>query len=257
MAMASSASACRRSRGLPMREFRTQGGEHERPIGVVRGQPVEGHLQDLDLLGVDGTGGAEEAAVVGQGGGHEPLGVTEIGGPASSAEERVAKGGVSRLALGGAEPDGQVDAEDGIGVGGLGVEIERLGVVAQRVGGGERSQGGVARLAGIADGLGQVDGLGGADPVAGQLADPCSGAIPAQLLQRLAPPAGAPVLGGWARGPHTACVGSGRGRSCNARACRPARAPAPRPSAASRMSSSSSSVAFVALPGGRDRSPGR
>ena len=145
----------------PESEFLTQGGEHERPVRIVGGEPVEGQLQDLDLVGVDGADGAEPTPVVGQGGGHQTLGVTEVGGPASSIEEGVAKGGVSRLALGGAEPDGQVDAQHWIGVGGLGVEVEGLGVVAQGVGGSEGDQGGVARLAGVADGLGQVDGLGG------------------------------------------------------------------------------------------------
>ena len=76
----------------------------------------------------------KQAPVVGQGGGHEPVGVTEVGGPASGVEERVAKGGVAGLALGGAEPDGQVESEDRIGVVGLGVEVEGLGVVAQGVG---------------------------------------------------------------------------------------------------------------------------
>ena len=116
--------------------------------------------------------------VVGQGGGHEPLRVAEVGGPASGVEERVAKGGVAGLALGGAEPDRQVDAEDRIGVVGLGVEVEGLGVIAQGVGGGERGERGVARLAGVADGLGEVDGLGGAEPVAGQFAHPCPGRSP-------------------------------------------------------------------------------
>ena len=36
-------------------ELRAERGEHERPVGVVGGEPVEGHLQDLDLVGVDGA----------------------------------------------------------------------------------------------------------------------------------------------------------------------------------------------------------
>ena len=155
MARASSASAWRRSSGLPVGELRAQGGEHERPVGVVGGEPIEGHLQDLDLVGVDGADGGEHAPVVGQGGGHEPVGVTEVGGPASGVEEGVAEGGVAGLALGGAEPDGQVEPEDRIGVVGLGVEVEGLGVVAQGVGGGERGEGGVGRLARVVDGLGR------------------------------------------------------------------------------------------------------
>ena len=41
-------------------EFRTQGGEHEGPVGMVGGEPVEGHLQDLDLVGVDDSAAAED-----------------------------------------------------------------------------------------------------------------------------------------------------------------------------------------------------
>ena len=112
------------------------------------------------------------------------FGVTEVDSLASSGEKRVAKGGVPGLALGGAEPDGQIEPEDWIGVGDLGVEVEGLGVVAESVGRGQGAECGVARLAGVADGLGQVDGLGG-DPVAGQFAHPRSGAIAAEFLQSL------------------------------------------------------------------------
>ena len=63
----------------------------------------------------------------------------------------------------------EVDAQERIGLGGLGVEVEGLGVVAQRVGRAQRGERGVACLARVADGLGEVDGLGGAEPVAGQL----------------------------------------------------------------------------------------
>ncbi len=75
------------------------------------------------------------------------------------------------MALGGAEPDGQVDAQGRIGVVGLGVEVERLGVVAEGVGRGQGTEGGVGRPAGVVEGFGEVDGLGGVDPVAGELAD--------------------------------------------------------------------------------------
>ena len=153
--------------GTPVGEFRAQGREHERPAGVVCGKPIEGHLQDLDLVDVDVASGREEAPVVRQGGGDETVGVIEVGGPSGSVEERVAEGGVSGLALGGAEPDGQVDAQRRIGVVGLGVEVEGLGVVAEGVGRGEGIKGGVGGLAGVVDGFGEVDGLGGVDPVAG------------------------------------------------------------------------------------------
>ena len=100
----------------PVGEFRTQGGEHGRPVGVVWGEPIEGQLEDLHFVGVDGAGRREHASVVGQGGGHKALGVAELASPSSGVEEGVAKGWISRLALGRAEPDGQVDAQDRIRV---------------------------------------------------------------------------------------------------------------------------------------------
>ena len=165
-------------------EFRAQGGEHERPVGMVVGEQCEGPLQDLDLVGVDDTDGGGPAPVVGQGGGHEPVGVTEIHRPASRAEERVAKGGVSGLALGGTEADGQIESEHRIGLVGLGVEVEGLGVVAQRVGWRERGERGIGRLAGVVDRLGQVDRLGGSEPVAGQLTHPGPGPVAAEGFER-------------------------------------------------------------------------
>ena len=245
MARASSARAWRRSSGLPWASSEHRVASTSARSGSPAGKPVEGHLQDLDLVGVDGPDGAEEAAVVGQGGGHQSLGVAEIGRPASSVEEGVAKGRVTRLALGGAEPDGQVDAEDRIGVVGLGVEVEGLGVVAQGVGGGEGTEGGVARLAGVADGLGQVDGLGGAEPVTGQFAHPGPGTVPAEVLQgfghlpvRPGPAGGTQVL---VQGVLDEGVGEvvvpGASASSRTRAAA---------AAASRMSSSSSSVVLVA-----------
>ena len=163
-------------------KLRTECGEHERPISIVGGKPVESKLQYLDFVGVDDTGGAEPASVVGQGGGHESLRVVEIGSPARSPDEGVAKRGVPRLALGGSQPDGKVEREDRVRVGGLGVEVEGLGVVTQCIGGGEGTERGVARQARVADGLGEVDGLGGIDPVARQLARPLSGAIAAEAF---------------------------------------------------------------------------
>ena len=175
--------------------------------GLSAGKPTEGQLQDLDLLCIDGTGAAEEPTVVRHGGGHEALGVTEVCRPSRRFEEGVARGGVTRLALGGTEPDGQVDAQDGIGVGGLGVEVEGLGVVAKSVAWGQGSEGGIARLARVTDGFGQVDGLGGTEPVTGQFADSCTRVGPRKGPPGPRPPAGAPGPAGWDRGPHTGCAG--------------------------------------------------
>ena len=111
------------------------------------------------------------------------------------------------MALGGAEPDGQVDAQGRVGVVGLGVEVEGLGVVAEGVGGGEGVERGVGGLAGVVEGLGQVDGLGGIEPVAGQFADAGPGAVAAQVFQRLGHSPVRPGLPGETRDRHTGCVG--------------------------------------------------
>ena len=113
------------------------------------------------------------------------IGVTKSSSPASCIEQGLAIVRVAGLALGSTEPDGEFKSEDGLVVVSLGVEVEGLGVVAEGVGGGEGAQRGVARLAGVADGLGQVDRLGGIGPVTGQFADPCSGPVAAEVLQRL------------------------------------------------------------------------
>ena len=166
-----------------MGQLCAEGGEHERPVGGARDEAVEGGLQDLDPVGVDDTGSAEEPSVVREGGGDEPVGVAEVGGPACRVEERLTMVGVAGLALGGAEPDREVESEDRVGVGGLGVEVEGLGVVAERVGGSERGEGCVPGLARVVDRLGQVDGLGGAEPVTSELPHPCAGSIAEQVFE--------------------------------------------------------------------------
>ena len=170
------------------------------------GEADQGGLQDLKLVGVDDTDGTEQAAIVGQCGGHQPVGVAQGGGSAGSVQEGVAEGGVPGLALGGAEPDRQVDTHHGVGVQGLGMEVEGLGVVVQGVRRGERSERGVTRLAGIADGLGQVDRLRGGDPVTGQFAQPSARAVSVAAPRVPPPPGGGPSPGGSAPCPRTACV---------------------------------------------------
>ena len=122
-----------------------RGGEHEGPAGssAASRSRASSRISTLSASTVPAVG--EHAPVVGEGGGDEALGVTEVGGPPGGVEEGVAEGGVAGLALGGAEPDGEVDAQDRIGVVGLGVEVEGLGVVAQGVAGGEGSERGVGR----------------------------------------------------------------------------------------------------------------
>ena len=191
-----------------VRELRAQRGEHERPVGMVGRRGGRGPVSRTSTLSVSiDADAAGPAPVVGQGGGDEPVGVAEVGRPARGVEERLAKRRVAGLALRGAEPDREVEPEDRVGVVGLGVEVERLRVVAQRVGRGERGERGVAGLARVADGLGEVDGLGRVEPVAGQLADPRPGPVAAEVLRAPRRPAGAPGPGGSGRGPRTGCAG--------------------------------------------------
>ena len=112
---------------------------------MIDAQPVERQLQDLDLVGV-GIAADRETAIVRQGGAHEPRGITEMGGSVSSAEERLAKRWITNLALRDPKPDCQVEFEDRICVISFGAKLERLRVIAQRVGGSERGEGGVGCL---------------------------------------------------------------------------------------------------------------
>ena len=91
-------------------------GEHEGSRRVVGGESIEGQLQDLDAVGVDGAGGWRTCPGCWRG--RRPRGVRCHRGrrPAGGVEEGVTERGVAGLALRGAEPDGQVDAEDRIGI---------------------------------------------------------------------------------------------------------------------------------------------
>jgi hypothetical protein len=153
-------------------EFLAQGGEYQNPVGIICRDSIQRELQDLDLFGIEGSGGGVPASVVGQRGSHQLVVVTEICGPARSAEQRLAKGGVSRLALRGSNPNGQVDAQHEIGIRGPTAEVECLGVVAQGVSGGQRTQSSVAGLTGVTDRFGEVDWLVGGHPVSGEFAGP-------------------------------------------------------------------------------------
>jgi hypothetical protein len=104
--------------------------------------------------------------------------------PASSVEERAAKGRITGQALGSAEPNGQIDPEEGVGVVGLSEEGDGLGVVAQGIGRREGEECHIGRSSGVVDGLGQIDGWGGGDPMPRQLADPGARVFAAKILQR-------------------------------------------------------------------------
>ena len=72
--------------------------------------------------------------------------------PRSAARRAAARrvcpvGRLAGQALGGPQPDGQVETQHRVGVGDLGIEIEGLGVVAEGVGRRQRFEGGVAGLA--------------------------------------------------------------------------------------------------------------
>ena len=183
MAMASSARARRSLEGAAVGQFRTQGGEHEGPVGTFGGKPIEGHLQGGDLVGVDIPHTGHPASVVGQHRRHQPLGVMEVRRPSRTCrggcrERRGPRSGAGRCR---ARWSGRGRAT-GSGAAEPGVEVQGLGVVAQSVGGGESGQRGVTGLARVRDGLSRSMGWV-ADPVAGQLAHPCARPVPTKDLE--------------------------------------------------------------------------
>ncbi len=161
-----------------------QGAEEQRPRRVIDRELVEGQFEELDPVRVD-VGPREHAAGVGQGGDGEPLGVTLLHGLPRRVEERFAEPGLPGLALGDAEPDGQVEAEDRIGGRGPSVEVECVDVVVEGVVGGEGRERGVGRPARVVERLDQAVGLGGAEPVAGQFAESRPLLVAAEALECL------------------------------------------------------------------------
>ena len=94
---------------LPYGELRAQGREHERSVGMTAGEPSSAISRISTLSASIAPTALKHAAVVLQGGGHEPVGVAELGRPPRRSEEGVPERGVAGLALGGAEPDGQIE----------------------------------------------------------------------------------------------------------------------------------------------------
>jgi hypothetical protein len=89
-------------------ELRTKRREHERPLWADARQSIESHLEYRDPLGVNSANSANESPIVGQASGYEPIGIAEVGRPSGGFEKRLAKRRVTRLALSGAQPDGQI-----------------------------------------------------------------------------------------------------------------------------------------------------
>jgi hypothetical protein len=112
-------------------KFRTQSGEHERPVGVSAGEPTRAISKTWTLSASMVPTVLKNPRSLARAAATRRFGVTEISRPPSSTEEGVTKGGVSCLALGGAEPDGQVDTQDGVGVGEPEGRGRGLGVVAE------------------------------------------------------------------------------------------------------------------------------
>ena len=117
-----------------------------------------------------------------------------------------------------------------------------MGVVAQGVAGRERGERVVGGPAGVVEGLGQRVGSGGGGPVAGQLADACSGPVAAQRFERLGDLAVGAGLAGAAQLGVQGVLDEGVHEAVVARRVGAARGPAPTRAAASRTSSTSSSV---------------
>src|SRR6202050_3188543 len=148
-------------------------------------ETINSHFQHIDLVRVGGIVISGVTPVIGQGGGNESVGIAEISSLSSGGQERLSGGGVPGLSLGGAESNRQIDSQYRIGVGREAVEVKGLGVVAQCIAWGQRTERGIARLFRVSDGLGQVDRLGGTCPVAGLPAHPRARSIPAEFLQGL------------------------------------------------------------------------
>ena len=152
---------------------------------MVGGDRSRASSEDVDPVAVDAADGREQAAVVGEGGGDEPLGVAEVGGLSGGGEEGLAELGVPGLALGDTEPDGEVECEQRIGVIGLVVEVEGLGVVAARRRRGRARRARRRRLGGCSRPPLAGRRVGGRAPVAGQLTDARPGPVPARdVLER-------------------------------------------------------------------------
>ena len=166
-------------------EFRTQGGEHERPVGVVGGERSRAISRTSTLSASVAPTALKKPRSLAR------AAATSRSVSPRSAARRAASRSVSRKAGSPVwrwavpSPMARSSPRTGSGSSACGVEVEGLGVVAEGVGRGQGAEGGVARLARVADGLGQVDGLGGVDPVAGQFAHSGPGAVPAEVLQRL------------------------------------------------------------------------
>ena len=133
-------------------ELRAQRREQPGPFRALgSGKRREGLLENLDLLRVDVAERRRIAAMVGQSGGDQPVGLADAEGCVRRLEQCGPELGDPGLALGGSEPDQAVDAGDGVGRRALVEKLERLGEVAHRFVGGERSQGRLAGAHGMTD----------------------------------------------------------------------------------------------------------
>jgi len=99
------------------------------------------------------------------------------------------------LALGGPKADGQVEGQDRVWAIGPVEVCKGLCVVTQGVMRGESFERSIGRLPAVAHGLREGARLRGVGPVPGQLAHPCTGAIPAKLFEGFGHP---PVCAGTA-----------------------------------------------------------
>ena len=132
--------------GAPDHDLEAVGREDQCAIGIVAGDACEGLLEDGDPVGVDGTEVAEQPPVCCERGGNEARSVTVFDRTSGCAQKGVAKGGLAQLALGGAEPDLEVDGQDRIVLVALREQLEGVRVVAQRVRGREAVERGVPGL---------------------------------------------------------------------------------------------------------------
>ena len=145
----------------------------------------DGQFKDGDLFVVQLAHGAERPPVVGQCCRDEAVDVPEGLRHSRRPDESLAEPDVAALTLRGTEADGEVDLERLVGIVQPLVEIQCLGVVADRVVGSQPRQRCVGRLLGVIDGLHKVHHLRGAHPVTRQLAHPEPGSVARECLQSL------------------------------------------------------------------------
>lgn len=182
ISMACVASARRRAYSPGVEKLGGQQREHRCAPRIILRKDFHGGLEHLHTLGVDPAGPARESSAVGEHRATKAVGVSKLSGKRRGVEQRLAKPGISALALGLPQTNQQLAA---LCAQCLALEIERLTIPAHRLLGGESLERPVGRQARVVDRLG---GIGTGDcrrPVVGELAQSLTRVIAEALLELL------------------------------------------------------------------------